>query len=274
MVSCYSKNSSGIIFLWDFPFKNRDEAATMKDNFSTQSDQYAKYRPVYPEAFFDYLNSIVTSKKSAWDCGTGNGQVARELAKTFDNVEGSDISSQQLENAFCADNIHYSVQSAENTDFAADQFDLITVAQAIHWFDFDKFYAEVRRTAKDNALLVVMGYGRVEVSETIDRLVTDFYTNVIGPYWDKERRYIDDLYQTIPFPFQEIETPIFANTQAWTLAHFVGYLNTWSAVKHYIKHNHCNPVDELQVQLQRYWSLDEVKEVSFPLLLRIGQVNG
>ena len=245
----------------------------MKDNFSTQSDQYAKYRPTYPLEFFDYLQTIVHNKQNAWDCGTGNGQVARELATMFDKVEATDISAQQMEHAFRADAIHYSVQPAEKTCFANHQFDLITVAQAIHWFDFEAFYAEVRRTAKPDALLVVMGYGRVEVSEAIDRIVTRFYTDVIGAYWDKERRYIDELYQSIPFPFQEIDAPIFANKQQWTLAHFVGYLNTWSAVKHYIKANQHNPVDALETELKKYWNPQELKEVSFPMLLRIGKVS-
>src|SRR5690606_7126305 len=245
----------------------------MKDNFSTKSDQYAKYRPTYPPELFDYLNQLVQNKQNAWDCGTGSGQVARELAKTFENVFATDISQSQMDNAFRAENIHYSVQAAEKTDFENHQFDLITVAQAIHWFDFEQFYEEVRRTAKENTFLVVLGYGLVEVSETIDQIVKDFYTHVIGPYWDNERRYIDELYQTIPFPFEELETPDFVNRQNWKLEHFIGYLNTWSAVKHYTKENQQNPVEDLEIQLKKHWKSDEIKEISFPMLLRIGRIS-
>ena len=244
----------------------------MKDNFSVQSDAYAKFRPSYPIAFFDYLNSLLDTKEKAWDCGTGNGQVAIQLAKTFQQVCATDISQAQLDNAFQADNIHYSIQPSEKTNFKNDCFDLIIVAQAIHWFDFDKFYEEVKRTAKKDALFCVIGYDRIQISEPIDTIITNFYTRIIGPYWDSERKYIDEAYQTIPFPFEEMPTPEFENNYQWSLDHVIGYLNTWSAVKHFTKQNGFNPVENLQAELQKVWNEDEIKEVRFPLLLRIGKI--
>ncbi len=244
----------------------------MKDNFSTQSDKYAKYRPTYPADLFAFINSNIQDKRNAWDCGTGNGQVAYELAKIFDKVFATDISQSQIDNALQADNISYSVQPAEKTGFDNGLFNLIVVAQAIHWFDFDKFYAEVRRTAKDNALLSIVGYGKLEISEQIDNVIADFYDNVIGKYWDKERKYIDNDYKTIPFPFDEIQTPNFAITQHWTLEHLIGYLNTWSAVKHFIKQNSYNPTDKLQKNIEQLWNNEQTKQVRFPLLLRIGRI--
>lgn len=243
----------------------------MKDNFSSQSDMYAKYRPTYPSAFFSYLNTLVPVKQRAWDCGTGNGQVAFALAETFEKVFATDMSQAQIDHAAQANNINYSVQPAEHTNFEDNQFDLIIVAQAIHWFDFDKFYTEVKRTAKENALICVTGYGRIMISEAIDALITDFYTRVIGKYWDKERRYIDENYETIPFPFEEIEAPAFENKLSWTLEHLIGYLNTWSAVKHFIKQNGYNPIDALHEALMDHWEPGQIREVTFPLLLRIGR---
>lgn len=251
----------------------KDDTQKMKDNFSTNSDKYAKYRPKYPSDFFEFLNSILPNKKNSWDCGTGNGQVACELAKIFENVFATDISQAQIDNAIKAKNIFYSVQPAETTNFDNGKFDLIVVAQAIHWFDFDKFYAEVKRTVKNNALLCVVGYSRVKINEQIDNLITDFYTNIIGSYWDKERKYIDENYTTIPFPFDEIQTPNFVNSQNWTLEHLIGYLNTWSAVKHFIKKNNYNPIDILQKDIEQHWSNELTKEVHFPLLLRIGRIT-
>lgn len=244
----------------------------MKDNFSTLSEKYAKYRPTYPADFFDYLNSIVPNKQNAWDCGTGTGQVAYELTKTFNNVFATDISQSQINNALRSDNISYSVQPAEKTNFENGLFDLIVVAQAIHWFDFDKFYLEVNRTAKNNSLLCVVGYGRLEISQQIDKVIIDFYDNTIGKYWDKERKYIDDNYKTIPFPFSEIQAPNFVNTQYWSLEHLIGYLNTWSAVKHFIKQNNYNPIDKLQKEIEQFWDNDQTKQIHFPLLLRIGRI--
>lgn len=245
----------------------------MKDNFSTQSDAYAKYRPTYPEEFFAYLNSIVLNKQRAWDCGTGNGQVAFELAKTFEEVYATDISQTQIDNALRTGNIVYSVQPAEKTNFADHFFDLVITAQAIHWFDFERFYNEVRRTAKNGALLCVVGYGRIRISEEIDSVIIAFYRDIIGKYWDTERKYIDENYQTIPFPFKEIKTPHFVNIHNWTLEHLIGYINTWSAVKHFIRENKYNPVDELESEIGKIWGEVQIRKVQFPILLRIGEVG-
>ena len=246
----------------------------MKDYFSTQSDKYAKFRPTYPTDFFNYLNSIIPKKDNAWDCGTGSGQIAFELAKTFGNINATDISQSQIDNAQKSDKIKYSVQPAEKTNFDNDTFDLIIVAQAIHWFDFRKFYTEVKRTGKDNAKLCVVGYGLIQITSQIDYIIKEFYVNVIGKYWDKERKYIDENYGTIPFPFDEIKTPKFENKHQWNLEHLIGYLNTWSAVRHFIKENGKNPINKLETQLKQYWKKGEIKEVKFPILLRIGKIKG
>ncbi|WP_309641404.1 class I SAM-dependent methyltransferase [Flavobacterium sp.] len=243
----------------------------MKDNFSSASEQYALYRPTYPDTFFSYLKTLIPLPKTAWDCGTGNGQVAVKLASFFETVYATDISEAQINQAPKLDNIFYSVQAAEQTTFSDNTFELIMVAQAIHWFDFEKFYDEVNRTAKNNALLVVIGYGRLEIATEIDALIDTFYKDVIGSYWDVERHYIDALYQTIPFPFEEVAIPNFNNTYEWTFDHLLGYLSTWSAVKHYIRINGVNPVDELAVDLKKVFG-NELREVNFPLLLRIGRI--
>ncbi|MBV6643030.1 MAG: class I SAM-dependent methyltransferase [Cyclobacteriaceae bacterium] len=244
----------------------------MKDHFSTESEKYAQFRPHYPSEFFGYLNDITPHKEIAWDCGTGNGQVAFELAGSFDKVFATDISQAQIDQALEAKNIHYAVQPAEKSSFPDYFFDLIIVAQAIHWFDFDKFYAEVRRTGKKDAIICVVGYGRVSVSTEIDQLIDIFYQNVIGPYWDKERKYIDEYYQTVPFPFQELSTPDFSIELEWNLEHFIGYLNTWSAVKKFTSQNNFNPVTELHSSLADRWSENASKKVKFPLLLRVGHL--
>ncbi|MES2266770.1 MAG: class I SAM-dependent methyltransferase [Bacteroidota bacterium] len=245
----------------------------MKDNFSLQSDQYAKYRPTYPAELFDFLDSLVINKQNAWDCGTGNGQVAFELAKMFGNVWATDISRSQIDNATKRSNITYTVQPAEHTNFEGNFFDLIVVAQAIHWFDFDKFYEEVKRTARKDAVICVTGYGQISVSPEIDEVISHFYTNVIGSYWDTERNYIDEGYQTIPFPFEEIPVPQISISLKWDFEHLMGYFGTWSAVKHFISDKGFNPVEQLRLQLVPLWQTQQPKEVTFPVLLRIGKVH-
>lgn len=245
----------------------------MKDNFSSHASDYARYRPSYPTEFFRYLNTLIANKNNAWDCGTGNGQVAIELSKTFRHVHATDISRQQLDNALPAPNITYSLQPAESTSFPNNFFNLIIIAQAIHWFDFERFYAEAKRTAKKDTLLCAVGYGRPKISKEIDEVIDSFYTNIIGPYWDKERRFIDEEYKTIPFPFREIRPPSFSHKLHWSIEHLIGYLNTWSAVTHFIRQNNYNPVDALQTEIQKHWNKDTTKEITFPLLLRIGRLH-
>jgi ubiquinone/menaquinone biosynthesis C-methylase UbiE len=245
----------------------------MKDNFSLNSEAYFQYRPHYPDSFFNYLGTLQPEPENAWDCGTGNGQVARKLAGLYKNVYASDISQAQLDKAVKLTNITYSVQPAENTNFPNNFFDLIVVAQAVHWLDFDKFYAEVTRTAKDKALLVIIGYGRFNISNEIDILIDNFYHKIIGSYWDEERKYIDEHYQTLPFPFNEFMVPPFENTYNWPLDHVIGYLKTWSAVKHFLKDKGYNPVDLIYDDLKKAWGKIERRKINFPLLLRIGKIQ-
>jgi ubiquinone/menaquinone biosynthesis C-methylase UbiE len=184
----------------------------MKDNFSAQAKDYSKFRPTYPPEMIEYIVSFVKNKGTALDVATGNGQVAAALAKYFEQVQATDMSEKQIENAAKADNVTYKVEGAEHTDFGDNQFDLITVAQAIHWFDFDAFYKEVNRLLKPGGIIAVMGYGLFKTNEHSHKILSHFYHDIIGPYWDSERRYLDENYTTIPFPFEEIEVKQFENT--------------------------------------------------------------
>jgi ubiquinone/menaquinone biosynthesis C-methylase UbiE len=244
----------------------------MKDNFSAQSEQYVKFRPTYPNELYQFLLSLVKTKDKAWDCGTGNGQVAQELSKHFKEVYATDISEKQIKNAIQRANIFYKVESAERTSFLDKSFDLITVAQAIHWFDFDAFYKEVTRVIKPNGILAVIGYGLLSINKDTDAIINRFYREVTGPYWDKERKYIDEHYQTIPFPFKEIESPQLYNSYEWSLEQLIGFLDTWSAVQHFIKANKQNPVELVYKDLQQAWGINSTKTVRFPILLRIGKL--
>jgi ubiquinone/menaquinone biosynthesis C-methylase UbiE len=244
----------------------------MKDNFSIQAKGYSKYRPYYPAEMISYVASFAENKQLALDVATGNGQVAIELAKYFKQVYATDISEKQLENALQKDNIIYKEERAEQTSFGDSQFDLITVAQAIHWFDFDAFYKEVYRILKPDGIFAVLGYGLFQTGGEAEKLLKHFYYDITGPYWDAERRYLDENYATIPFPFEEIKTKQFTNEFAWTFEQLIGYLETWSAVQHYIKKNGTNPVDLIRDELKESWEKGN-RKVTFPLLLRIGKLK-
>ena len=161
----------------------------MKDNFSKQSDLYVKYRPRYPKSLYEYIYDRCSQFNAAWDCGTGNGQVAHQLAKRFNNVIATDISAAQLDHALKSTNINYKLASAENSEIESQSIDLVTVAQAIHWFDFDRFYKEVCRVAKPECLLAYWGYDLPKIEPAVDKTVIHFHDEALGDYWDIERGY-------------------------------------------------------------------------------------
>lgn len=244
----------------------------MKDNFSKQSDIYAKYRPAYPQELYDFILKKVANKKIAWDCGTGNGQAAKELANAFEKVFATDISQKQIENAVQKDNIFYSVQPAEQTNFPDNSFGLITVAQALHWFRFDDFYTEVTRVAKPNSFFAGWTYSLLHITKEIDELISDYHFNTLGNYWDAERKYVDEEYKNIPFPFARISTPDFAIEYEWTIEELEGYFNTWSALQKFIAANQYNPVDELIRCIKPLWKQEKMK-IHFPVHLLMGRIE-
>jgi ubiquinone/menaquinone biosynthesis C-methylase UbiE len=244
-----------------------------KDYFSNQSKVYAAFRPAYPPALYQFIFKHVKNRSVAWDCGTGNGQVAQYLANYFDTVYATDISEKQIDHSFPAKNILYLVGAAEHTNFRENQFDLITVAQALHWFNMDAFYKEVRRTAKPNGLLAVWGYALLGIEPVIDEMFMDFYKNTTGPYWHTSRKLIENEYRNIPFPFEQIACPEFTIKVKWTLDQFAGYLNSWSATQKYIQVRGINPVDKFVNTLKSFWKEGDLKVVTFPVFMKLGRVH-
>ena len=244
----------------------------MKDNFSQQSAGYAKYRPGYPPELFDFILSHVKDKEAAWDCATGNGQAAKELALHFKKVIATDISQKQIDEAVQQPNIIYSIQRAAQTNFANNSFDLVTVAQALHWFRFDQFYKEVKRVTRPGGWIAVWMYSLLRISKEIDAIIETYHFETLEKYWDNERKYVDTNYATVPFPFKEIDTHLFTIEYDWGLEELEGYFNTWSALQKYIAAHNDNPVPALINRIKPYWTKEKMK-IIFPLHLRMGQVD-
>ncbi|WP_276134094.1 class I SAM-dependent methyltransferase [Polluticoccus soli] len=245
----------------------------VKDLFSKQSATYAAYRPTYPDELYDFIFSITQNFDTAWDCGTGNGQAAIRLAEKFRHVIATDLSEKQLSYASQKDNIEYRAARAEDSGLENNSMDLVTVGTALHWFDFDKFYGEVKRVAKPQASIVVWAYAPFRSESAIDEILDNFTYNILGGYWDPERKWVDAQYKTIPFPFKEIPTPELAIKLHWTLDQFMGFLHSWSSVQHYIEKNGNDPVEIIREQLEVLWKSGEVKELRFPLFVRAGIIN-
>lgn len=243
-----------------------------KDLFSKQATTYAAYRPVYPAALYDFLLSLLPGTGKAWDCATGNGQVANILSRHFTEVFATDISEKQLANAVKKDNILYSVSRAEHTTFPDNNFDLVTIGTALHWFDFDAFYKEATRVAKNNAVIAAWAYAPFRANAAVDAVLDNYYYQIVGPYWDPERRYVDEEYKTIPFPFEEIPAPKFEIVAEWTREQFIGFLNSWSSTQHYITANGINPISLIEEELSKAWPDNEKINIKFPLFIRVGRV--
>jgi ubiquinone/menaquinone biosynthesis C-methylase UbiE len=245
----------------------------MKDNFSTQADVYAKYRPQYPHGLFEYIMSFVKEKNLAWDCGTGNGQTAKELSNYFEKVYASDISTKQIEHADKKYNIYYAVEPAEKTSIENNTVDLITVSQALHWFNFENFYAEVKRVSKPTAVIAVWTYSLLQIDPVTDKLIHDYHFKTLEKYWDEERKYVDDGYNKIPFPFKKIDTQDFFIEVNWNTEDLEGYFNTWSALQKFIKENNYNPVPDLMKEIKLNWPDSEYRNIIFPIHLKLAYVH-
>lgn len=244
------------------------------DYFSDRSDAYARYRPRYPDALFAWLASLPAGRERAWDCATGSGQAALALAPYFGEVVATDLSGAQIARAPAHPRVRYAEAPAEASGLPDASVDLVTVAQALHWLDFDAFFAEVRRVAKPGAILAAWAYGLQEIDPPVDAVLRRFYFEVVGSFWPPERRYVENGYATIPFPFPEIAAPLFAMEADWDLPHLVGYLRTWSAAREYERWHRRDPVAEVEPDLAGAWGdASKPKRVRWPLHLRVGRVS-
>jgi len=241
-----------------------------KDHFSDASSLYREYRPGYPQELFSYLFSLTSSNDRAWDCATGNGQTAYDLSAYFSEVIGTDASENQISQARQKQGVVYRVENAEQSSFSDESVDLITVAQALHWFNLDLFSNEVKRVLKPAGILAAWTYGLLQISPPIDEVVNTLYGPVLESYWPPERRMIEEGYRGIELPFTEIQSPEFLMQTDWNLSQLVGYLCTWSAVKRYEAENGVNPVEQLYDNLAMLWGDPEKRiRMVWPLTVRV-----
>ncbi|SDM19605.1 Methyltransferase domain-containing protein [Catalinimonas alkaloidigena] len=246
--------------------------ATFKDFFSQQSATYQKYRPTYPAALFVYLASLTDAHELAWDCGTGNGQAARGLVAQYAHVYATDPSAQQLRQATPHERITYREEKAEHTSLAAASADLVTVAQALHWFAFDRFYAGVKRVLKPGGVLAVWTYGLPAVSPEVDRLVQQFHDQTVGPFWQPENKWVVQGYTTLPFPFEMLTPPSFRMHRTMTLPDLVGLVASWSAVQRFKAQRGFDPVASLAQELAAVWHDPATPwEATWTLILKVGR---
>jgi SAM-dependent methyltransferase len=243
--------------------------------FTTVAREYAEFRPGYPPELFAWLAGVAPALDAVWDCGCGSGQASVALAARFATVHATDVAAEQVAAARQHPRVRYSVAPAERSGLAEASVDLVTVAQALHWFDVDAFYAEARRVGRPGALLAVWNYPRPRfVDAELDRVFFDFYSNVVGPYWPAGRRHIEANYTTLAFPFREIPHPGFGLDLDWPFEQVIGYVSSWSATARYREALREDPVPLLRESLGAIWPADgAAARVRIPLGLRVARLD-
>jgi SAM-dependent methyltransferase len=247
---------------------------SFKDHFSGHAGIYREARPTYPPELFAWLAQRAPDRALAWDAGCGNGQAAAALAEHFERVIGTDPSANQIAEAARHGNIDYRVEPAERSTLAAASVSLVTVAQALPWFDHDAFYREVRRVLKPRGLLAAWAYASCDVGvPAVDRAIERLYVDLTGPYWPPERSLVETGYRTLPFPFDVVAAPDFAMVARWSADHLLAYLRSWSATQRYMAALGEDPVTLIEAELRRAWGdATRMREVRWQFHLRVGRM--
>jgi hypothetical protein len=244
------------------------------DLFSGHADLYASARPRYPESLFAFIAAQSPGQARVWDCGTGNGQAAVALSRHFTEVYATDPSEEQIAHASRADNITYSVEPAEATKLPDKCVDAICAAQALHWFHFAPFFAEVSRVATPGALFAAWGYTWFSVAEDFDASFREFVFDVIAPYWAPQNKLLWDGYVDVPMPFARVDVPPFSIEATWNLHQLLAYVNTWSAARRCMAERGVEFLQSAERKLQPLWGPpDETRLVTMPLHVLAGRVR-
>lgn len=245
-----------------------------KDHFSGHAAGYSRYRPSYPPALFHWLSERAPGHGCAWDAATGNGQAAIGLATHFDLVVATDASSNQIRQARQHARIRYEVASSEDCPLDDGSVDLVTVAQALHWFDLPAFYEEVRRVCRPEALFAALSYGLFRVAPDVDAIVRQLYDVTLRRDWPPERAHVEECYRGLLFPFEELPAPGFEMRERWNLDQLTGYLRTWSAVVRHTRRTGADPVTDMRAALAGVWGPPAASRlIRWPLHIRVGLVS-
>ena len=250
------------------------------DHFSKQANAYAAFRPSYPDELGAYLASLTSTRAATrgpsptqvWDCATGSGQAATMLARHFDRVVATDASAAQIAKADSRDRVDYSVAPAEASGLPDRSCDVVTVAQAVHWFDLPAFYMEVRRVLKPGGVIAVWCYALLEIGQPdVDAAVRHLTYERLGSYWPAGRELVEDHYRSLDFPFEAIPAPPFEMAARWSREDLLGFLGTWSAVARCREFEGQDPLETFAAELRRLWPGGSTTlDVRWPLYMRVG----
>ncbi len=242
--------------------------------FDQGAGDYRRYRPRYPPELFEYLARLSPRRKLVWDCGTGNGQAAISLARDFSRVIATDASRDQLHFAEPHERIDYRVAKAEDSGLDTGSVDLITVAQALHWFDLSEFYREARRVASGPDAVIAAGcYPLPRIEPQIDALIEEFYEAVVQRRWQEQDEAVRLGYRNIEFPFQELAASEFTCAAEWDLAQVMGFIQSWSPVRLAARETGDATLQFAEVLASAWGNGLSKRWVRWPILMRAGRVG-
>ncbi len=243
-----------------------------RDHFSDHAQDYSRFRPTYPPALFDWIAGLVPHTTRVWDCATGNGQAALALAERFSEVIATDASAEQLSSAPPHPNLRYEQRHATESGLAERSVGLVTVAQALHWFDPDPFHRELRRVLAPGGVVVAWCYELFSVDEAFDRPMLQLYHEILKDDWPPQRRHIETGYRDFPWPFERMDVPTFEMVSEWNLDQTLGYLRTWSAVQRWQAREGSDPLTLVEPQLRMNWGDVDRRPVRWPLRLLASRI--
>ncbi|MEO8159813.1 MAG: class I SAM-dependent methyltransferase [Arenimonas sp.] len=243
-----------------------------KDHFSAHASTYADARPRYPPELFAWLGKQCPRRRLAWDAGCGNGQASVALAEYFNEVYATDPSQAQIDNAIAHERVHYAVENAEDCSLADTTANLVTVAQAYHWFEHGRFCEEARRVLAPDGVIAMWSYAESRVAPQVDVIVDELHHRTLGEDWPAERQHVLDRYRELPFPFRSISSPPFEMRSDWNLHQYLAYLSSWSASQRHARRTGEDAVAAIDAPMRAAWGDPEaVRTVEWPLLLLVGR---
>lgn len=238
--------------------------------FYSAGDDYARFRPGYQPALGAWLSSCCGTHSLALDVATGSGQAACIVAPHFDRVLACDASLAQIVAATAPAHVAFAIARAESLPVPDAVVDLLTVAQAMHWFDQQAFHAEVRRVLRPGGVIAAWTYNLLEVDPAVDALVHGLYRDVLRDDWPAERRHVENGYADLPFPYVRMAAPAFVMQAQWDARQLLGYLQTWSAVRRYRARTGSDPVAVVAAALRESFG-GGTRTVRWPLALHVGR---
>lgn len=242
-------------------------------DYSSYAKQYAQSRPTYPEELFSYLASLVEQHNLAWDCATGNGQAALALTEHFKRIIATDISAEQIRQAIPHPQVEYRVAKSEQSGLEDKSVNLVTVASALHWFDLDSFFREVRRVVRRGGVLAAWSYHVGYMEPPFDKLFLRFYQDVLYDYFAPGARLVDDRYENIILTGKSIDAGQFYVSADWNLHQMLAFIKSWSGTQQYIQEQGEDPTELIADELKQIWgNRDKVYTIRWPLFMRISRL--